>query len=93
MSEELQQEDVITLQLDDGEEVDFIDIAGTEYDGNYYVILQPVELLDGMDEDEAFVFKVSGSEGEETFEIVTDDDIIDAVFDIYNKMLEEQIDE
>ena len=92
MSEKLEQESVITLQLDDGEEVDFIDIAGTEYNGNYYVILQPVELLEGMDEDEAFVFQVRTDGDGETFEIVTDDDIIDAVFDLYNKMLDDSED-
>jgi len=43
-----------------------------------------------MEEDEALVFKVSrGKEGEDKFEIELDDAIIDAVFDEYNKLLDE----
>ena len=83
-------DDVVTLMTADGEEVDFIEVAGIAYRGNFYAILQPVELLDGMEEDEALVFKVSrGKEGEDKFEIELDDAIIDAVFEEYNKLLDE----
>lgn len=83
-------DDVITLLTAEGEEVDFIEIAGIAYRGNYYVILQPVELLDGMEEDEALVFKVSrGKDGADKFEIELDDSVIDAVFEEYNKLLDE----
>lgn len=83
-------DDVITLMTADGEEVDFVEIAGIAYRGNFYAILQPVELLDGMEEDEALVFKVSrGKDGEDKFEIELDDTVIDAVFEEYNKLLDE----
>ena len=72
------------------EEVDFVEIAGIAYRGNFYAILQPVELLDGMEEDEALVFKVTrGKDGEDKFEIELDDAIIDAVFEEYNKLLDD----
>ena len=84
------EDDVITLMTADGEEVDFVEVAGIAYRGNFYAILQPVELLDGMDEDEALVFKVTrGKDGEDKFEIELDDVIIDAVFEEYNKLLDE----
>lgn len=83
-------DDVITLLNADGDEVDFIEIAGIAYKGNFYAVLQPVELVDGMEEDEALVFKVTRDEdGEDHFEIELDDDIIDAVFDEYNRLLDE----
>ena len=83
-------DDIITLLNADGEEVDFIEIAGIEHRGNYYVILQPVELLEGMEADEALVFKVSkGADGADKFEIELNDEIIDAVFDKYNVLLDE----
>ena len=83
-------DDVITLITTNGEEVDFVEIAGIAYRGNFYAILQPVELLEGMEEDEALVFKVTrGKDGEDKFEIELDDTIIDAVFDEYNKLLDE----
>ena len=81
---------IVTLFSANGEEVDFIEIAGIMYNGNFYAILQPVELLDGMDDDEALVFKVSrGEDGEDKFEIEVDDYIIEQVFIEYNKLLEE----
>ncbi len=52
MLDEEYEDDIITLTTADGEEVDFVEIAGIAHDGKFYAILQPVELLDGMDDDE-----------------------------------------
>ena len=83
-------DDIVTLISANGEQVDFLEIAGIAYKGNFYTILQPIKLLDGMDEDEALVFKVSrGQDGEDKFEIELDDEIIDAVFREYNILYEE----
>ncbi len=84
-------DDIVTLTSANGEEIDFVEIAGIAYRGNFYAILQPVELLDGMDDDEALVFKVTrGRNGEDSFNIELDDAIIDAVFKEYNKLLDQQ---
>ena len=86
-------DDIITLTSADGEPIDFVEIAGIALDTGFYAILQPVELLEGMDEDEALVFKVSRNpDGSDRFEIEMDDEIIDAVFSEYNRLLEEQAD-
>ena len=84
-------DDYITLTMQNGEEVDFVEIAGIAHKGNFYAILQPVELLEGMDDDEALVFKVTrNADGSDSFNIELDDDIIDAVFKEYNRLLDEQ---
>ncbi len=84
-------DEVLTLLSGDGEEVDFVEIAGIAYDGEFYAILQPVELLDGMEDDEALVFKVTtNDDGESNYAIELDDEIIDAVFAEYNRLLDEQ---
>lgn len=80
---------IVTLTAADGTDVDFYEIAGIAHRGNFYVILQPVELLEGMGEDEALVFKVSRKGGEDRFEIELDDDVIQDVFDEYNRMCDE----
>ena len=83
-------DDVVTLLSANGEEIDFVEIAGIAYRGSFYAILQPVELLEGMDDDEALVFKVTrGKDGEDKFEIELDDSVVDAVFSEYNKLYEE----
>ena len=82
-------DDIITLYSASGEQIDFLEIAGIAYHGNFYAILQPVELIEGMQDDEALVFKVSRNEnGEDKFEIELDDEIIDAVFEEYNRLLD-----
>ena len=83
-------DDIVTLMSANGEEIDFVEIAGIAYHGNFYAILQPVTLLDGMEEDEALVFKVTrGKDGEDKFEVELDDAVIDAVFVEYNRLLDE----
>ena len=88
--EEFADEDIITLTTADGEEVDFVEIAGIAHGGKFYAILQPVELLEGMDDDEALVFEVvRNADGSDGFNVVLDDEIIDAVFAEYNRLLDE----
>ncbi len=87
-------DDIITLLSAEGEEIDFIEVAGIAYKGDFYAILQPVELLEGMADDEALVFKVvRNADGEDSFNIELDDDIIDAVFEEYNRLLDEYLSE
>jgi len=87
--DETADDDIVTLLSADGEEIDFVEIAGIAHKGSFYAILQPVELLEGMSDDEALVFKVSRTEnGEDKFEIEPDDEIIDAVFAEYYRLLD-----
>lgn len=84
-------DDIITLTSANGEDIDFREIAGVAFEGNFYVILQPVELFEGMDDNDVFVFRVSyGPDGDDNFQVISDDRIIENVLNQYNKMLEEQ---
>ena len=84
-------DDIITLYSANGEEIEFVEIAGIAYNGNFYAILQPVELVEVMDEDEALVFKVTRKpDGSDNFEIELDDNIIGKVFEEYYKLLDQQ---
>ena len=84
-----EEDGIVTLLSATGEEIDFVEIAGIAYKGHFYAILQPVELLPGMGDDEALVFEVSRVDDNDSFEIVLDDEIIDAVFAEYGKLLDE----
>ena len=84
-------DDFIELTTAEGEVVRFVEIAGIKLKNGYYAILQPEKLLDGMGEDEALVFKVTDNgSGENSYEIELDDAIVDAVFEEYNRLLDEQ---
>lgn len=84
-------DDIVTLvSAATGEEIGFIEIAGIILDGKFYAILQPVDLLPGMGDDEAMVFEVGrDANGDDKLEIVTNDDIIDRVFEKYGELYEE----
>lgn len=85
-------DDIITLSTSNGNEIDFIDIAGIALNGNFYAILQPVNMLPGMNEDEALVFQViQNDNGEDNFNIVLDDNVIDAVFKEYDRLFDEAV--
>ena len=89
LDEEFADEDIVTLMTESGEEVDFVEIAGIAHKGKFYAILQPVELLEGMEDDEALVFEVvRNADGSDGFNVVLDDEIIDAVFEEYNRLLD-----
>ena len=90
--DEFENDDIVTLKSADGEEIDFVEIAGIAHQGEFYAILQPVELLEGMADDEALVFHVSkGEDGNEKIAIELDDEIIEAVFAEYNRLLDNAI--
>ena len=80
---------IVTLMSATGEEIDFVEIAGIAYKGHFYAILQPVELLPGMKDDEALVFEVSRIDDNDRFDIVLDEELIDAVFAEYDKLYNE----
>lgn len=80
-------EDIITLTAASGNEIDFRSVAVIAYKGKLYSILQPVELLDGMDADEALVFEITTDDnGNNSFQVVLDDDVINGVFENYQNL-------
>lgn len=83
-------ENVVLYNADD-EAVEFEQIAIIPLGDSDYAILKPVVPLDGMTDDEAIVFELSETEDEERQLIMTQDaDVIDKVFDIYEKLFEEE---
>lgn len=93
--------DPITLFNEKGEKVEFEQIAlipledNKSKDNKIYAILKPMETMEGVGEDEALVFEVVESEDDEEEEylnLVSDLDIIDKVFDVYNKLMDEEDD-
>ena len=83
-------EAVVTMFTASGEQIDFAVIAYIPLEDKTYYIMQPIMLLQGMGEDEALVFECEQvSEDEAHYTIVTDEDIIDAVFLEYDRLCEE----
>lgn len=81
-------EDIITLTAETGEEIDFYEVAEIPLKGHLYLILQPVVLFEGMDENEALVFSVKQAEdGTDQYVMIDpEDEITDAVFREYDRL-------
>ena len=83
--------DVILLTNDRGERVGFEPVATVPYRDGLYMILRPVTPMEGADEGDAFVFSVTQVDGDQPEDsgsyltMETDDEIIDAVFNLYEK--------
>ena len=81
----------VVLYNEHGEPVEFEQVAVIPYEDVVYVILHPVTKLEGLGEDEGLVFTIVEDEVEgEIMKLVVDEDIIDAVFDIYDRLVEEE---
>ncbi len=89
--------DPISLYNEKGEEVQFEQIALIPLEEKIYAILKPMKEIEGVGDDEALAFEIVETEedaetGEhsEYLELVGDIDIIDKVFEVYNKLMDEE---
>lgn len=85
----------IYLYNEKGEKVEFEQIAIIPLKEQIYAILKPVQLLEGIGEDEALVFEIvepdeDDDDGEEYLNLVSDIDVIDKVFEVYNQLMDEE---
>ncbi len=78
--------DNIILYNENGEEVEFEQIAIIPLNDNVYLILKPVVLFEGMQENEGLVFLIEEYEDDTKFKLCVEEDIIDEVFKIYDSL-------
>lgn len=82
--------DPIMMQDQDGNDVMFEQIALFPIDGTEYVLLRPVDHIEGMEEDELLVFRLVEEDDSASLEIVTDRNLAEKVFDEFLKLVEEE---
>ena len=76
----------ITLYDKDDRAVRFEQVAIIPYGDQLYALLKPTDAVDGVDDDQAMVFRFTD---EPNLEVVTEHSIIDRVFDIYLDLVRE----
>ncbi len=77
----------IKLYDEKNECVEFEQIATIPMEERIFVILKPVTAMENVAEDEAIVFEIQEIDEEDCLVVVTEDKIIDKVFDEYYQML------
>ena len=91
--EMLENDNIIVLTDEDGNDVEFEFCASVEYEGNEYVVLLPTEDDDG----EVVILQVmedenAGEDDEATYVGVDDDDVLQAVFDLFKEQAGDEFD-
>ena len=80
----IEEEDtIIVLTDEDGNDVEFEFLDNVEYEGNLYVVMIPVE-----DEDAGVVIMLleeGETEDEDSLLTVTDEDVVEAVYEIFKE--------
>ena len=85
-------ENVVQLQDENGNDVNFIHIMTVENEGNYYVVLEATEDTDDCKEGEAIILKIVRDEesDEDVYATIEDEAEFNAVFDKCMAAMEEE---
>lgn len=82
----------ILLYNTKGEPVSFDQVAVIPIEDKEYFILKPISPIEGVGDDEGLVFTVGVDEdGNENLNLVNDRETVDAVFDIYDELIAEEL--
>lgn len=79
-------EEIVTLNGEDGNKIDFYLDCELEYDNESYQILRPVNDKMGLSPDEALVFLVEEIDGEASYSLITNDELLAEIEEIYNNL-------
>lgn len=81
--------EVIVLRNENGEDVRFEQVATIPMKDTTYFILLPLDKIDGVGENEGLVFEILKREEDEALSLVTDGDTIDKVFAVYDELVDD----
>ena len=80
--------DNVKLEDNDGKLIEFEQIAVVDYLESYYAMLLPVTPLEGVGENEVFVFLIN--EEDDVLVLCEDEEIVDGVLNVYYETLEDE---
>jgi uncharacterized protein YrzB (UPF0473 family) len=90
-SEDLEADDLVTIQDEDGKQWDCAILAVVEHESAEYALLAPVDQLEDEEGDEVemflFVYQVD-DDGTQTFSYIEDDETYEAVREAFTVLME-----
>ena len=83
---------ILVLNDENGEEVEFEFLDLIEYEGEEYVVLLPVEEEETEEPSEVVILKLedTDSEDEESYVSVDDEEVLNKVFEIFKQKFEDE---
>ena len=90
--EEELESNILVLNDENGEEVEFEFLDLIEYEGEEYVVLLPVEEEETEEPGEVVILKLedTDSEDEESYVSVDDEEVLNKVFEIFKQKFEDE---
>ncbi len=89
---EEQNNNLVQLQDENGNDVTFEHLMTVEHEGSYYVLLEATEDMDDCQEGEAIILKIIPDEesGEDVYASIEDEDELNTVFEKCMAIMEEE---
>ena len=83
---------VVSLIDDEGNEVEFDHLMTFEHDGKHYLALLPIDDIEGVGDDEIVLLEIKEGDEEDLYVPIEDAKLLDAVFETFQKLLDEEED-
>lgn len=87
-------DNIVTLKDEEGNDVKFEFLDVIEYEGEQYVVLLPAEEAEDSEPDEVVILQLESEseneDGEETYVSVDDENILNAVFEIFKEKFKDE---
>ena len=84
---------VTLIDEDNGRPVDFDLLLTFAYDGRRYAVLQPLDVVEGAQDDEIFLLETVKENGEETYRTIDNEILLDEVFREFQDLFDEEDEE
>ena len=82
-------DDIIILYNEERDcDEEFYHLATLDVDDKWFVVLKPVEKLPDIEEDEVLIYEVRDGDEGDVFVAIEDEDLLQKVFEEFNKMME-----
>lgn len=82
-------DDIIILYNEERDcDEEFYHLATLDVDDKWFVVLKPVEKLPDIEEDEVLIYEVRDGDEGDVFVAIEDEDLLQRVFEEFNKMVE-----
>ncbi len=84
------EDEIITLQDENGNPLKFYEVACVEYEEQYYVLLSPAEEVEGIADDEVVICKLEDQDDDTQLIVpLEDEQLMEKVFEEYLRTAEE----
>ena len=93
-NENLEEEDndiiILHNEVNDTDE-EFYHLAALDVDKRWFIIMKPVEKLEDIADDEVLIYEIVEKDGEDRFEPIEDEALLNKVFKEFEKELEKAV--